>query len=212
MELNQLHDILLNAKKTGAADIHFVVGSPPMMHLNDGFVPVPQAPITTVAIADNLARALLTEAEIASLASQKEIIRAYTFPDNLRCRFRIAFQKAVPSLSFHVLSEQLPTLQSLRLPDSIERFIKLTRGLVLVAGPYGAGRSSTATAIVQEINRTRAVRILTLEYPIEYILASAKSLVEQREIGRDVPTYAEALNEVIDEDVGVLYIDRLEGA
>lgn len=210
MDINALHDILLNAKKLGAADVHVVVGSPPMMHLHDEFVPVPSAAVTTVAAADSLAKALLNEVEIAMLAEHKEIVRAFTFPDNLRCRFRIAFQKAVPSLSFHVLSERIPSLDSLRLPEALQRFVALSRGLVIIAGPYGSGRSSTATALIQEVNRTRATRILTIESPIEYILSSEKSLVEQREVGRDVPTYEEALREVADEDVGVLYVDRIE--
>ena len=166
MESLTLHDVLLSAKKQGAADVHYVVGSPPIMHLNPDFVPIPGAQVTTAALAESIVSALLTPDDHTILQQKREAVGAYTFPDGLRCRYRIFYQKDVLSLSFHVLSETIPTLASLRLSDELQRFVPLGRGLVIITGPYGSGRSSTVTAILQEINRSRATSILTIESPI----------------------------------------------
>jgi twitching motility protein PilT len=203
---------LLQAAKLGAADVHYVVGSPPVMRVNDEFTPLAEATVTTAAFADELVKALLTPDELTHLANAREVRGAYVFPDGLRCRFHIFYQKGVPSLSFHVLSEHVPTLRSLRLPKVAERLAGLRHGLVVVAGPYGSGRSSTAVAIVEAVNQSRAARILTIEAPVEYVLASAKSVVEQREVGRDVPTYLEALRQAADEDTQVVFVDAVPDA
>lgn len=209
MENLTLHDVLLNAKKQGAADVHYVVGSPPVMHLNNEFLPVPNVPVTTVELVTSLAEALLTPEDNTALKEAREILRVFTFPDGLRCRFHLTFQKGSPSLSFHVLSETIPTLASLRLPDEVGHFATLTRGLVLIAGPYGSGRSSTATALLSEINRSRRTNIMTIEAPIEYVLSSERSIVEQRQVGRDVANYIGPLTDLVESDVEVVMVDSL---
>lgn len=210
MDTLTLHEVLLTAKKQGATDVHYVVGSPPIMHMNGEFLPVDGALVTTADVASSLVSALLAPEDQPILAERREVVRAYTFPDGLRCRYRVFYQKGVPSLSFHILSEKIPTIDSLLLPDSVKRLSTEVRGLILVTGPHGSGRSSTAAALLQEINRTRATSIMTIESPIEYVIAGEKSIVEQREVGKDVPTYLQALKELVDADVEVVLLGGLD--
>ncbi len=205
-----LHDILLSAKKQGAIDIHFVVGTPPMMHIKEEFLPMANVDVTTSEFTTALMQSLVAPEDQVTFAQTKELVRTFAFPDGLRVRYQIGFQKGVPSLSFHLLSDTVPVLAGLRLPNEVVRFASLTRGLVLIVGPYASGRSSTAAALLQDINQKRSSSIVTIESPIEYVLAAERSLVEQRQVGRDVPSYTAALQALTKSDAEVIMLDSMQ--
>ena len=212
MPSSQFHEALAAAEQRGATEVHFAVGNAPIMRLADSFVPVAGFPPLTIEEAKAILSAFLNQPKQEYLQNQREIVGAYAFPDGLRCRYHIFFQKGAPSFSLHILAKDLPTIQSLGLPDTIGRLSELPHGLVVVTGPYGSGRSSTIAALLNSINQTKSVRILTLESPIEYIFENAKSLVEQREIGRDASSYEAALKEILNEDVDVILVSEVASA
>ncbi|KKU49301.1 hypothetical protein A3H10_01795 [Candidatus Uhrbacteria bacterium RIFCSPLOWO2_12_FULL_46_10] len=208
----QFHDALVVADKQGASEVHYAVGSSPIMRLADNFVPIDGFPALTPEQAEEITASFLSQSEQEYLRARREITGAYTFPNGLRCRYHVFFQKGYPSFSIHLLPQNLPTIESLRLPKIVETLSKLPHGLVAVTGPYGSGRSSTIAALLNSINQTRAARILTLESPIEFIFDSAKSLVEQREVGRDAESYEAALRQILGEDVDVVMVAEVTSA
>lgn len=208
----QFYDALVIADKQGASEVHYAVGSPPIMRLAENFVPVNDFPVLPAEQAEEMVALLLNQNEQEFLRRQREVTGAYTFPNGLRCRYHIFFQKGYPSLSIHLLSKNLPTIESLHLPTPVEMLGKLPHGLVVITGPYGSGRSSTIAALLNSINQNRSVRILTLESPIEFIFDSAKSLVEQREVGRDAESYEAALRQALGEDIDVVMAAEVASA
>lgn len=210
--VSNFNDVLAVASERGAAEVHFVVGSPPFMRLADELAPINGFPALTSEQAEATISSFLSAEEQARLHAEKEISGARISDNGLRWRYHIFYQKNLPSFSVHLVPKNLPTVESLHLPKNIEMLGQIPRGLVIITGPYGSGRSSTIAALINAINQTRAARILTLESLLEFIFTSAKSIVEQREIGRDAQSYEAALRKISEEDVGVIMVSEVANA
>lgn len=203
-----LNRILTTLAERQGSDLHLVVGSRPMMRLHEELIELSDEDVVTKDFVQGVIDILLTEEQKKLLGSRREIIFAYDFGDRARFRVDVFFQKGFPSLVFHYIPVIVKPLSELGFPKSVERLTKERSGLVLIGGPYRAGKTTTMVGFIESINRTQKRNILTLEQPIEHFLISNKSLIQQKEIGSDVDSWLEAL-EIREEDVDVLMVTRV---
>lgn len=207
-----MKDILAEAIKMGASDLHFSVGNYPILRVGQELRYLENREIINQAFMEKLVEALLAPAQREQLQAKKEIVISYTFDKNLRFKVTIFFQRGFLSAALRYIPVKVPTLAELGIDGLIKKFAALKHGLVIFAGPFGSGRSSTAAALLEEINRSRKAYILTIEDPIEYVFSNNLSVVEQREIGRDVNSFEDALKYFQEEDGDVLFVEQLSQA
>jgi twitching motility protein PilT len=200
--------ILKLVQQQGASDLHLTTGSPPMVRINGEIVPIPYEALTPEVI-----RVLLFELMDADLRARYERERdvdfSYEVPGVLRLRCNIYEQSRGIAGAFRLLTNHILTLEQLGVPAHVTRFTELQRGLVLVTGPPGTGKSSTLAAMVDHINRTQPKHILTLEDPIEFRHVNHRSLVTQREIERHTPSFAQGLKAALREDPDVILVGEM---
>ncbi|MEI6288001.1 MAG: PilT/PilU family type 4a pilus ATPase [bacterium] len=202
--------ILAEAVKRGAQDLHFSVGGNPCLRINGELLSMEDKEIITQDFMEKFINLILTEDQKAKLNSDREIIITYDFENNLRFKINIFYQKNFLSATLRYIPTDIPTVASLGLNPVIKDFIKFKKGLVIVAGPFGSGRSTTVAALLDAINQERKEYIITIENPIEYVFTNNQSVIEQREIGRDTKSFADALAYFQEEDGDILFVEELE--
>jgi twitching motility protein PilT len=200
--------ILKLVKEQGASDLHVTTGAPPMVRIHGEITPIPYEELTP-----ELCELLLFEmmdSEIRNRYEQnKDVDFAYEVPGVMRVRCNIYEQSRGVAGAFRVLPSQILTLDQLGLPDHLIRLTEMARGLVIVTGPPGTGKSSTLAAMLDHINRTRRRHILTIEDPIEYRHTNRMSLMTHREVGRNTPSFAQALRAALREDPDVIMVGEM---
>ncbi|MCK6472645.1 MAG: PilT/PilU family type 4a pilus ATPase, partial [Planctomycetes bacterium] len=199
------------AAKNGASDLHLKAGSPPMFRIQGRIVRAKSTPLTSEQI-----RKLV--ADIMGPAQDKELLErgAADFAVGVkgvgRFRVNIFQQRGSLSLAARRVQVDIPTVEQLHLPKALESISTMEQGLVLVAGITGSGKSTTLAALIQVINQTQAVHIVTIENPIEYLFRDEKAFVNQREIGLDVPTFQDGLRYALRQDPDVILIGEMRDA
>jgi twitching motility protein PilT len=160
---------------------------------------------------DNIILELLDEGQQKTYLSGHDVDFSYETdtPIPIRCRVNVYHQRGSHAACLRIMGSSVPTLESLKLPPVIKTLADKPRGLVLVTGPTGSGKSTTLAAMIDYINRTRAEHILTIEDPIEYVYKPGKSTIHQREIGRDVDSFAGALRSALREDPDVILVGEM---
>lgn len=208
-ELN-IAKILSTAASYKASDLHLSVGNPPILRVDGKLVPLNDEEVMTPDRIQNIVLSFLDSDQQQKLEKDKEILLAYSFQDKVRFRVNAFFQKGYLSASLRFIDSQIKSLKELRLPVLTEKFTKLKKGLVLVCGPAGSGRTTTLASLINTINKNRSEYILTIEKPIEYLFINDKSTVEQREVGRDVVSFEQALKSVTQKDVNIVAVSELD--
>ncbi len=203
-----LQRILATAAGRQASDIHLTVGAKPMMKIADELVPLDEEEVLTKDFIEGAIDQILTKEEKAELLAKREVIVGYDFGEQARFRVDIFYQRGFPAIVFHYLPTRLPALSELGLPDSIKDLLQSKAGIILVGGEKGSGVTTTMMSMVNEINRQQKRHILIIDKPLEYILTNNKSLIEQKEVGKDVATWSEALD-IKGEDVDVLVLGKV---
>jgi twitching motility protein PilT len=198
-------------KEQGASDLHMTTGSPPMIRINGEITAVPHPEITRE-MSELLLFELMDAETRARYDESKGVDFSYEVPGVVRVRCNIYEQSRGVAGAFRVLPNQIMTLEQLGVPAHVLKLTQLPRGLVLVTGPPGAGKSSTLAAMVDHINRTTRKHILTIEDPIEYRHTNHLSLVTQREVGRNSPSFARALRDALREDPDVILVGEMRDA
>ena len=204
MELNSL---LAQIAERGASDLHLAAGVPPVFRV-DGALIAANAPNLTPEDMDALLQTALPEDKLA------EARRGADFSATLRhegktFRCQVFRERGHLAAAIRVIMDSLPTLDELHLPPVFETLTQCKRGLILLAGPTGSGKTTTLVSLLDHINRTRAERIFTLEDPITYVLHSKLSLVTQRVVGEDVDSYERGLRAVEDADPDIVFVGEL---
>ncbi|HEV7240846.1 MAG TPA: PilT/PilU family type 4a pilus ATPase [Thermoanaerobaculia bacterium] len=211
-----LEQLLIEVAQRGASDLLLVAGVPPVLRIDGRLTRNSDAPL-----AGEDVQALLAPVLTARVREKLEndgaadftlrLARSASEDDRRAWRFRVNVHRQRGSLAaaIRALPTEIPTLQQLRLPASLAELVKPTRGLVLVCGPTGSGKSSTLAALVGELNRTEARHIITIEDPIEYEHRNAKSIIEQIEVGRDTPSFAGALRAALRQDPDVILVGEM---
>jgi len=203
--------ILSLVKEQGASDLHMSAGSPPIVRINGEMMSVPYERLTPE-ISELLLFEIMDPQIRARYDADKDVDFSYEIPGVVRVRCNIYEQSRGVAGAFRILPNSVPTFEQLGLPDSVTRLAELQRGLVIVTGPPGTGKSSTLAALVNHINRTQKKHILTLEDPIEYRHENQQSLVTQREIGRNTPSFVQGLHGALREDPDVIMVGELRDA
>ena len=200
-----LNEVLL----LGASDLHLTAGAAPMIRIDGGLRPIEGA---TVWSRDRVAHALLsilTPQQRETIETQLELDLAYTVSSNARFRVNLYQQRGAIGGAFRLIPTEIKELAALGIPAVVNRFATLPRGLVLVTGPTGSGKSTTLAALVDLVNSTRSDHIVTIEDPIEFLHTNKKSLVNQREVGSDTHSFANGLKHVLRQDPDVILIGEL---
>jgi twitching motility protein PilT len=205
-----LDSVLAHAVALGASDVHLKVGAPPMARLDGGLVSLADARVDD----DDLAGFLTQVTELApakrdAFLANGDLDSAYVAATGERFRVNCFRQRGSISFAMRHIPERVRTLEDLGLPPAIERLANEHRGLILVTGATGSGKSTTLAAIVDHINRTRKAHIVTIEEPIETIHRDRESIVSQREVGLDTQSFAKALRSVLRQDPDVILIGEL---
>jgi twitching motility protein PilT len=204
-----LDDLLIHVLKVGGSDLHLTKGAPPTVRLRGEMEVIEgYAPLT----AEQLQGALygvMTERQRKVFEETLELDFAYAVPGHARFRVNVFQQRESPGAVMRMIPWEILPLEKLGMPDAIARFADLKRGLVLVTGPTGSGKSTTLAAIIDKINRSRRGHIMTIEDPIEFLHEHRGCLVNQREVGGDTHDFRTALKHVLRQDPDVILVGEL---
>jgi twitching motility protein PilT len=201
-----LIDIIEYARQRGASDIHFTNRRPPLIRIDGVLFPIGNQDLEPQILAA-LAKELAGD-RYDTFLDRGEIDFTYQAPNN-RLRVNVYLQQGVPTAALRLIPEKIPKFEELGIPPAVRAFTELHQGLVLFTGPTGSGKSTTMASLINEINRTRACHILTLEDPIEYVHQHEKSIVNQREIGQDSKSFANALRAALRQDPDVILVGEM---
>ena len=204
----ELEDLMLNALKFNASDLHLNTGYKPIIRIDGVLTPLEEFSILTEEHSADLAYLLLGERKEAFL-ERKEIDFSYKFNDKTRFRVNVFFEKGFIGSALRLIPSKIKTIEELNLPVVIHKISKLKQGFVLITGPSGHGKSTTLASIIDEINNLRAEHIITIEDPIEYLFIGNKSLINQREVGHDTKSFHNALASLLREDPNVIMIGEM---
>jgi twitching motility protein PilT len=196
------------AEKLGASDLHLGDGDPPLARIGGDLKPLADVPVAGLAVRP-LVETMLTAVGRRRLADGGAVDFSFTVPGT--GRFRGNAYRAVKghALAIRMLPERIPTLDDLRLPRSLSDLVNYPNGMVLFTGPTGSGKSATMAALVQQLNETRPVHIITLEDPIEFVHPRKRALIRQREVGVHVASFADGLRDSLREDPDVILVGEM---
>jgi twitching motility protein PilT len=206
--MSLLNDILKAAVQTKASDVHINVGAPPLFRIHTVVTPS-DFPIVTNEGAIRLAKEMMDEKRWAEFEEMRDSDFSYEIPGVSRFRVNAHFQRKSIALSIRTINDKVRPIEQLFLPEIVHKLTYLPRGLILVTGPTGSGKSTTLAAMIDAVNRREQEHIITLEDPIEYAFVSAKSCIEQREVGADVPTFASGLRHALRQDPDVILVGEM---
>ncbi len=195
--------------KQNASDLHLQVGLPPMLRVDGALKPVDETPTLDEADMEKLVFSILDDDQKEILLKDKEVDFSFAFGNYGRFRVNAFHERGNLAAALRLIPAQVRTLEQLAMPKVLTDFTKFPRGLVLVTGPTGSGKSTTLAAMVDMINTERACHILTIEDPIEYAHSSKKAIVVQREIHYDTYSFAAALRSSLRQDPDVVLIGEM---
>lgn len=201
--------ILSTAAEHKASDIHFSVGNPPILRINDKLIPVQNEKIISKEFMEGFVNGILDASQKKTLEEKKQVVLAYQFQKQARFRINIFYQKGVLAAYLRLIGEKIIPLNKLNLPFAVEKLAQLEKGLIIISGSFGSGKTTTSAALIDHINKNRSAYILTIEKPIEYIFTNQKSVIEQRGVGRDAISFEQALSSITQEDVDIIFISEL---
>jgi twitching motility protein PilT len=204
-----IDDLLETMVALGASDLHLAVGSHPVIRLNGSLERLDQFPRLSADDTQRLLYRILSTEEQKHLEIISQIDVSHSIPGLARFRVNVYFQRESLGGAFRMIPAELKTLEDLGLPTQLHELSKKPRGLVLVTGPTGSGKSTTLAAVVDEINRTRDDHIMTIEDPIEFLHRHKRCIVNQREIGPDAISFADALRGALRQDPDVILLGEM---
>jgi twitching motility protein PilT len=204
-----LDDWLAALDERNGTDLLLTVGSPPLLRVDGELRPLPGASPLSGADVEHIAAAQLGEELCARLVEEREVDFSFSWRDKARVRGNAFFQRGHHSLALRRIPMEIPTPETLGLPQAIVDVLSMPSGLILVTGPTGSGKSTSLAAMIDVINRSRACHIVTIEDPIEYLHSNKTSAVSQREIGIDTHSFPRALRSVLREDPDVLLVGEM---
>ena len=205
----KIETLLEECIKRNASDLHIQTGLAPILRVDGKLIPIPDQPVLTPQMIEQLVFATLDEAQRKILIRDKEFDYSFAFGHLGRFRANAFHERGNLACAFRLIPNKISTIAELGLPGVVENFADYPRGLVLVTGPTGSGKSTTLAAIVDKINREKAVHILTIEDPIEFTHVSQRSVVVQREVHYDTFSFSAALRSARREDPDVVLLGEM---
>ena len=206
--MTQLQDILIEALETKVSDIHIMCGSQPLMRRNT-VLNEANYPVVTPEIAEAMLKEIISPERFAEFEMKRDLDFSTQIAGKGRFRVNAHYQRESIAIAFRSISDKIPPLETLNLPEAVEKLVDLPRGLVLVTGDTGSGKSTTMAAIVDAMNKKYRKHIITLEDPIEYMMVSDQCAIEQREVGSDCPNFASGLRHALRQDPDVILVGEM---
>jgi twitching motility protein PilT len=203
-----LHQLLKAMVEKGASDLHITTGSPPQLRIDGELVPLKAAPLSPVET-KQLCYSVLTDAQKAKFEEDHELDLSFGVKSLSRYRANIYMQRGAVAGAFRTIPFKILTFQELGLPPVVTELSKKPRGLVLVTGPTGSGKSTTLASIIDKINTDRHEHIMTIEDPIEYLHPHKNCLINQREVGADTRSFKTALKYILRQDPDVVLVGEM---
>lgn len=201
-------DILKIAIDAGASDVHLTVASPPIMRVNGKLVQMSDIRLMPEDTMD-IIQDMMTDQQVKHFEATGELDFSYSNPGLGRFRVNIYKQRGSYSMALRVVSLNVPSMEELRLPPIIKELSMKQRGLILVTGPTGSGKSTTLASMIDLMNHQRNEHIITIEDPIEYLHKHNRSIVNQREIGHDSKSFANALRAALRQDPDIILVGEM---
>jgi twitching motility protein PilT len=195
--------------KKKASDLHLQVGLPPMLRVDGALMPVAAADALTDETVESLIFAILDEDQKQILLKDKEFDFSFAFGDLGRFRVNTFHERGNLAAALRLIPTEILTIEQLQLPEAVSKFADYPRGLVLVTGPTGSGKSTSLAAIINKINQERSAHIITIEDPIEYTHKSKKSVIVQREVHYDTFSFSAALRSALRQDPDVVLLGEM---
>ncbi|MEM1349825.1 MAG: PilT/PilU family type 4a pilus ATPase, partial [Myxococcota bacterium] len=203
-----LHQLLKIMVEKGSSDLHITVGSPPQLRIDGSLVPLKTAPLTA-SDTRQLCYSVLTDGQKQKFETKNELDLSFGVKGLSRFRGNVFVQRGAVAGVFRTIPFEILSFEQLGLPGVVASFAEKPRGLVLVTGATGSGKSTTLAAIIDKINREKRLHILTVEDPIEYLHPHKNCVVNQREVGADTEGFQTALRYVLRQDPDVVLIGEL---
>jgi twitching motility protein PilT len=204
----ELKDYLQSAHDASASDIHLIAGEPPVMRVNQIMTPM-DFPVISAEDAQSMFHHMAEDSTIETFERVHDADFSYQEPGISRYRVNAHRQRGMVAISMRAIKTKVPPLAALNLPEVISRLTYLPRGLVLVTGDTGSGKSTSLAAMMQAMNERYRKHIITLEDPVEYVFKSDKSIVEQRELGTDMPTFGSGLKHALRQDPDIILVGEM---
>jgi twitching motility protein PilT len=204
-----IDELLEQCLRMGGSDLHLTAGAPPTVRVNGTLVPIDGYSVLGGDVIETLVFSILNDRKIAAFNSELELDTSYSIPGLSRFRINVFRQRGSIGAVLRTIPFNIPDFDSLHMPAIIQTFAHLPRGLVLVTGPTGSGKSTTLAALLDIINCTKAVHILSCEDPIEFLYSHKKAIVNQREVGEDTKSFASALKRALREDPDVILVGEM---
>jgi twitching motility protein PilT len=200
--------LLKSMIERGASDLHLRAVSPPILRI-EGKLALTDDPPLSIEEVDNITQSIMNDTQKENFQVKQSIDTSYSVPGVGRFRMNIFRQRGTTSLVARSIPFTIPTIESLGLPQIIKSFCGKPQGLMLVTGPTGSGKSSTLAAMVEVINETKNLHIVTIEDPIEFLFKNKNSFISQREVGIDTPSFSDALKDALRQDPDIILIGEM---
>lgn len=207
----QKENLLKEAINRGASDIHLISGNKPILRIHGSLMPLNNFDILNPEILSQFVREFLNKDQLEEFYKNKEMDIGYMYKGDVEGRFRINihFEKGNPALSLRLIPKIIPTLDQINMPQSLLELTALPKGLIIVTGATGSGKSTTLASLIDYINQTRGLHIVTIEDPIEYVYSPKMSIIEQRELHTDTLAFSEALKRALRQDPDVILLGEM---
>jgi twitching motility protein PilT len=202
-------EVLLEVLDRRASDLHITAGTPPMLRVRGRLAPMEGYPVLTPTDTREIVYSILSDSQRQKFENNWQLDFAYQIPGKARFRVNAYFQRSAVGAAFRLIPFDVVPLETLGLPPVVAEFANRPRGLVLVTGPTGSGKSTTLASLIDVINATREEHIMTIEDPIEFLHKHKKCMVNQRELGSDAMSFADALKGALRQDPDVILVGEM---
>lgn len=196
------------AVDASASDIHLVCGLPPFLRIDGRLEPIKGKPLSAKEI-EAMVKAIVSEPAWKKFTIEKELDLAYENLEHFRFRVNLHMERGTVALSARTIPAEIPTMEEVMMPKVVYNLCNMDRGLILVTGPTGCGKSTSLAAMIDYINKNRSVNIITLEDPIEFLFEPHKSIIRQRQLGSDMISFQEGLTHVLRQDPNVIMVGEM---
>ena len=205
----EIDGLLIKATERKASDVHLKVGGPPIIRVDGALAALEDEPKITVEDIQDIAAAVMTEPQWEEFEKNREVDLAYSIPGLGRFRCNAYYQRGTIGIVFRFIPPEILELEELLMPAVIKKVSLEPRGLILVTGTTGSGKSTTLASMIDYINVNRAVNVITIEDPIEFLHRDKKSIISQREIGTDATNFAKSLRASLRQDPDVILVGEM---
>ena len=204
-----LNDCLARVVELGGSDLHLTAGARPMVRIHGAIEALTEFPVLTGSRIREMLYAVLSQKQLATFESDLELDTSHSIPGKGRFRVNVLLQRYSVGAVMRVIPFDIVPFDELGMPPAVASFAELKRGLVLVTGPTGSGKSTTLASLIDIINRTKPVHIMTVEDPIEFLYKHKQAIVNQREVGEDTLSFSAALKHVLRQDPDVILVGEM---